>query len=69
MRNQDHTGPSKKVWICAGEASGDIYGAMLVEALHQIDPDIVCAGMGGACMREQGFNALIHSEALSVMGW
>ncbi|MGX9366357.1 lipid-A-disaccharide synthase [Desulfoplanes sp. PS50] len=68
MSNQDHTRPSKKVWICAGEASGDIYGAMLVEALHQIDPDIVCAGMGGACMREQGFNALIHSEALSVMG-
>jgi lipid-A-disaccharide synthase len=41
---------------------------MLVKALQRIDPNVVCAGMGGACMREQGFNALIHSESLSVMG-
>jgi lipid-A-disaccharide synthase len=68
MSNQDHTGSSKKVWICAGEASGDVYGAMLVEALKQLDPSVICAGMGGACMREQEFSALIHSESLSVMG-
>jgi lipid-A-disaccharide synthase len=41
---------------------------MLVKALKQLDPSVTCAGMGGACMREQGFQAMIHSESLSVMG-
>ncbi|GAU09601.1 sugar synthetase [Desulfoplanes formicivorans] len=58
----------KKVFICAGEASGDMYGAMLVDALHAIDPALSCVGMGGSTMRARGFKALIHSEALSVMG-
>ncbi|PIE68797.1 MAG: lipid-A-disaccharide synthase [Deltaproteobacteria bacterium] len=59
---------TNKVCICAGEASGDLYGSLLVQALTRLDPAISCMGMGGVLMREQGFNALLRSESLSVMG-
>ncbi|WP_462323476.1 lipid-A-disaccharide synthase [Desulfoplanes sp.] len=69
MRKQRcNAASSNKVWICVGEASGDVYGAMLVDALKKIDPALTCAGMGGAAMRRAGFEARIHSETLSVMG-
>ena len=68
MRTTRCEAQSNTVFISVGEASGDVYGAMLVEALKKKDPTITCAGMGGAIMREKGFDALIRSESLSVMG-
>ena len=59
---------SSGVWISVGEASGDMYGAMLVRELTRLRPGIRCMGLGGSAMREAGFDAKIPSEALSVMG-
>ncbi len=56
------------VWMSVGEASGDMYGAMLVRELTRLNPGLRCMGMGGPAMREAGFDAKIPSEALSVMG-
>ncbi|NNK81268.1 MAG: lipid-A-disaccharide synthase, partial [Flavobacteriales bacterium] len=36
-----------KVYIIAGEASGDIHGANLVSALRAENPDIQFRGWGG----------------------
>ena len=32
-----------KIFLCAGEASGDIHGANLIRALRASDPAVECA--------------------------
>ncbi|MFA7406081.1 MAG: lipid-A-disaccharide synthase [Pelobacteraceae bacterium] len=54
--------------IVAGEASGDIYGADLVIEALKLDPDLHFFGIGGARMREAGFNALVDSSEMAVVG-
>ncbi|MFW6054635.1 MAG: lipid-A-disaccharide synthase [Thermodesulfobacteriota bacterium] len=56
------------VWISAAEASADLHGAGLVRALQEMAPGIRCFGMGGPEMRSTGFEAVLCSEELSVMG-
>lgn len=55
-------------WINAGEMSGDIHGGRLMSALREQDPHAVFTGMGGPDMREQGLDAFLNVEDLSVMG-
>ena len=38
------------IWISAGEASGDLHGALLARALKARDPGLDIAGMGGPAM-------------------
>ncbi len=60
--------PGGSIWINAGETSGDIHGAMLLEALRRKNPTLSFLGMGGAHLREAGLEALFATESLSVMG-
>ncbi len=61
--------PKHRVMIVAGEASGDIYGAGLVRAVHEADPDITFFGIGGARMREAGCENLVDSSDMAVVGF
>ncbi len=56
------------VGIVAGEASGDLLGAGLIEALHEQFPDALFEGVGGPRMQEAGCFSLYPMERLSVMG-
>ncbi len=58
----------KKIWINAGEVSGDVHGAMLLKALQAQNPELEFMGMGGLHLREAGLKALFRVEDLSVMG-
>ena len=58
----------KKIWIIAGEASGDLYGAELAKALKQLEPDLQISGMGGIKMREAGVEIFVDSTELGVVG-
>jgi lipid-A-disaccharide synthase len=58
----------KKVWILAGEASGDLYGARLAEELQRQSPGVTIQGMGGTAMREAGVDILVDSTELGVVG-
>lgn len=57
------------IWINAGEMSGDMHGGKLMQALQQQAPEISYCGMGGPEMREQGLEAVLRVEDLSVMGF
>lgn len=59
---------SLRVGIVAGEASGDILGAGLIQALQKRFPDIQFEGIAGDLMLEAGCRSLYPMERLSVMG-
>lgn len=56
------------IWILAGEASGDVLGARLMQALLARNPAIRFAGVGGVRMQEQGLHSLFPMRDLAVMG-
>ena len=56
------------IWINAGELSGDMHGASLLQALRSRDPALHFTGMGGVNLRRAGLEALFRVEDLSVMG-
>ncbi|QEO18670.1 lipid-A-disaccharide synthase [Acetobacter vaccinii] len=56
------------IWILAGEASGDILGARLMQALRARVPAIRFAGVGGVQMEAQGLHSLFPLRDLAVMG-
>ncbi len=54
--------------MVAGEASGDLHGAHLVEAIHRIDPEVRFFGVGGGGLESQGMEILYPSSSLAVVG-
>jgi lipid-A-disaccharide synthase len=57
-----------RIALCAGESSGDLLGAGLVDALRSRFPDAVFAGVGGAAMRDAGVETWHDASELAVMG-
>lgn len=58
----------KKILLSAGEVSGDLHGAHLVEAIRKMDPRIRFFGMGGKFLKSTGMEILIEAHRLSVVG-
>jgi lipid-A-disaccharide synthase len=57
-----------RILISAGEASGEMYGAQLMEALRRNDPGIEFFGVGGDKMRAAGCDIVVDAQDLSVVG-
>ncbi|KAL3506442.1 hypothetical protein ACH5RR_031824 [Cinchona calisaya] len=58
-----------RVFIVAGEVSGDIIGSRFMDSLKKLAPfPVRFAGVGGCMMSKQGLNSLFPMEDISVMG-
>ncbi|HYL16447.1 MAG TPA: lipid-A-disaccharide synthase, partial [Terriglobales bacterium] len=57
-----------RILISAGEASGEMYGAQLIEALRRRDPAMEFFGVGGERMRALGCDTVVDSNDLAVVG-
>ncbi len=58
----------RRIFMLAGEPSGDALGQSLMIALSRLRPGISVSGVGGPAMREAGLQSLYPYEELSVMG-
>jgi lipid-A-disaccharide synthase len=56
------------ILISAGEASGEMYGAQLIEALRHVGPSIQFFGVGGERMRAAGCDTVVDAKDLAVVG-
>jgi lipid-A-disaccharide synthase len=62
-------GGALRFGLVAGEASGDLLGASLIDALRQRAPQASFTGVAGPRMKAAGCEALASTEELSVMGF
>lgn len=58
-----------KYYLIAGEASGDLHGGRLVQAIRKKDPDAVIHAWGGDQMEQAGANLVKHYRELAFMGF
>jgi lipid-A-disaccharide synthase len=58
----------KRVFLAAGEASGDLQAAILVRALRARRGDLEFWGVGGERMESEGVRLILRSEELAVVG-
>jgi lipid-A-disaccharide synthase len=58
----------RQILISAGEASGDLYAALLVDELRRIWPDVQFFGCTGPRMRRAGVETVVDAASLAVVG-
>ena len=57
-----------KIYLIAGEPSGDLLGSRLMKAMVAKHPDVEFFGIGGESMQREGLNSLFDISDLAVMG-
>ena len=57
-----------RIAIVAGEVSGDILAAGLMQQIRTLHPDAQFVGIAGPRMQELGMQVLFEMEELAVMG-
>ncbi len=69
--NSSPSGESQAInfFIIAGEESGDLHGAQLVNHIKKLDPAVRFTGLGGDQMKAAGVELLEHVDNLAIMGF
>jgi lipid-A-disaccharide synthase len=57
-----------RIFISAGEASGDLYASRVVQAILARQPDAVFFGCAGQRMQAAGVRAVVDSRSIAVVG-
>lgn len=60
--------PNPRIFVSAGEASGDAYGAALIAALRERLHEASFTGLGGSQMEQAGQRRVVKAEDVAVMG-
>jgi lipid-A-disaccharide synthase len=60
---------SKKIFLVACEASGDLHGAHLISEIRKIAPDTIFYGVGGAKMQAAGMQIFHDMTRISALGF
>ncbi|GHM99336.1 lipid-A-disaccharide synthase [Cytophagales bacterium WSM2-2] len=58
-----------KLYLIAGERSGDLHGSNLTKALKAKDSTLLLRGFGGDEMKKAGVDIFVHYEQLAFMGF
>lgn len=58
-----------RIYVIAGEASGDLHGSNLIEELKNLYPGITFRGYGGDLMIKQGVDVIKHIKDIDYMGF
>lgn len=58
-----------KIYLIAGEASGDLHAGNMLKALKQIRPETECRAWGGDKLAEAGADVVKHYRDLAFMGF
>ena len=58
-----------KIYIIAGEASGDLHASNLIKAIHQIESKVSFRCWGGDKMKDAGATIVKHIKDLAFMGF
>ena len=66
--NPPHALMDPLIFLSAGEASGERYGAALMDAIRRRMPGARFFGLGGARMGELGFRPVVRAEDVAHMG-
>ncbi len=61
--------PSGKLFVLAGEVSGDLHAAGVVRTLLEARPEVKVFGVGGPKLRELGADLLYSTDQMSIMGF
>ena len=57
-----------KIYLIAGEPSGDLLGSRLMRAMIAKNPEVEFYGIGGETMEREGLKSLFDISELAVMG-
>jgi lipid-A-disaccharide synthase len=57
-----------KLFLSAGEASGEHYGALLMSEIRRLAPQAEFFGLGGTRMASMGLRRVVRAEDVAVMG-
>ena len=68
MNSENVPAVNKKIMIIAGEASGDLHGARLVQAMRRQEPGLVFCGMGSRELAAAGVELLFDASKIAVVG-
>ena len=58
-----------KLAIVAGEASGDLHAAEVVQELKRLDPKFESFGIGGDLLQREGMRLLHHAREMGIVGF
>ena len=61
--------PQKHLIVIAGEASGDMHAAHLIDEIKSLNPSITFSGVGGQKMEASGVELYSRLADLAVVGF
>ncbi len=59
---------SKKIFLIAGEVSGDLIGARLIRSISELDSSIKFLGVGGENMKNAGMEQIFPLKSVAAIG-